>query len=75
MILLTEKERQQLREASLNASRQQFDKYTPSEKRAHWDHLDRVIQSIMLTHPEAFTVQAIKDLHEDLQNKYTYARY
>jgi hypothetical protein len=75
MILLTPKERQQLREASLNVSRQQFDKYSPSEKRAHWDHLDRVIQSIMLTHPEAFTDQAIEELKEDLKNKHAYARH
>jgi hypothetical protein len=75
MILLTEKERQQLREAALNMSRQQFDKFTPSEKRAHWNNLDRVIQSIMLTHPEAFTEKAIEDLKETLQNKESYARY
>ena len=74
MILLTEKERQQLREASLNVSRQQFDKYSPSEKRTHWNRLDRTIQSIMLTHPEAFTDQAMKDLKEDLKNKHSYAR-
>jgi len=75
MILLTEKERQQLREVSLNASRQVFDKYSPSEKRAHWTRLDRVIQSIMLTHPEAFTEKAIEDLKETLQNRELYARY
>ena len=74
MILLTEKERQQLRDVALNGPRQQFDKYPPSEKRAHWNRLDRTIQSIMLTHPEAFTDQAMKDLKEDLKNKYTYAR-
>ena len=75
MILLTAKERQQLREAALHISRQEFDKFTPTEKRAHWKHLDQVIQSIMLTHPEAFTIQAILELKEDLRNKEAYARY
>jgi hypothetical protein len=75
MILLTEKERQQLRESALHMSRQEFDKFTPSDKRAHWNHLDKVIQSIMLTHPEAFTDQAIKELKQDLKNKNSYARH
>jgi len=75
MILLTAKERQQLREVALNASRQVFDKYSPSEKRAHWNRLDRVIESIMLNHPEAFTVEAIDGLKEKLHNQVTYARY
>jgi len=62
MILLTEKERQQLREVTKGLSRQDFDKYPPSEKRAHWARLDNVIQSIMYTHPEAFTEKALLDL-------------
>jgi len=75
MILLTAKERQQLREVALNASRQVFDKYTPSEKRSHWNRLDKVIESIMLTHPEAFTDDALEGLKEKLYNQATYARY
>ena len=75
MILLTERERQQLREATIGISRQDFDKYPPSEKRAHWNRLDKVIESIMLTHPEAFTVQAIFDLQDKIKNKESYGRY
>ena len=71
MILLTERERQQLREVTIGLSRQDFDKYPPSEKRAHWNRLDQVIQSIMFTHPEAFTDKAIKDL----KTKLSYTRY
>lgn len=75
MILLTAKERQQLREVALNLSRQAFDKFTPSEKRAHWNRLDTVIASIMTTHPEAFNDSAIKDMEEKMNNKQSYARF
>jgi len=75
MILLTQKERQLLREASSNISQHAFLRLTPSERRAYWNTLDRAIQSIMMTHPEAFTVKAVKDMQEKMKNKESYARY
>jgi len=75
MILLTERERQQLRQATIGISRQDFDKYPPSEKRAHWNRLDKLIESIMLTHPEAFTARAIFELQDKIKNKESYGRY
>ena len=71
MILLTERERQQLREATKGMSPKQWEKIPASEKRAQWERLDRVIQSIMFTHPEAFTEKAIKDM----KTKLAYTRY
>ena len=62
MILLTERERQQLREATRGMSNKQWEKIPPSEKRAQWSRLDQVIQSIMFTHPEAFREEALKDM-------------
>jgi len=75
MILLTEKERQLLKEASSNISQHAFQRVSPSERREYWNTLDRAIHSIMLTHPEAFTDKAIQDMNDKIKNKQTYARY
>jgi hypothetical protein len=71
MILLTERERQKLKEATRGMSAKQWEKIPPSEKRAQWSKLDQVIQSIMFTHPEAFTEKAVKDM----RTKMSYNRY
>jgi hypothetical protein len=75
MILLTEKERQLLKESSSNISVHAFQRLVPHQRRAYWETLDRAIHSIMMTHPEAFNEKAIKDMHEKMKNKQSYARY
>jgi len=75
MILLTQKERQLLKESSSQLSLHAFVRLQPSEKRDHWNTLDRTIHSLMLTHPEAFTDKAIRDMNDKIKNKQTYARY
>jgi hypothetical protein len=75
MILLTEKERQLLKESSSNISVHAFQRLTPSERRKYWETLDRAIHSVMLTHPEAFNSKAVADMHEKMRNKQSYARY
>ena len=75
MILLTQKERQLLKESSSNISVHAFQRLVPHQRRAYWETLDRAIHSIMMTHPEAFNEKAIKDMHEKMKNKQAYARY
>jgi hypothetical protein len=75
MILLTERERQLLKESSSNISVHAFQRLTPSERRKYWETLDRAIHSVMLTHPEAFNPKAVADMHEKMRNKQSYARY
>ena len=75
MILLTEKERQLLKESSSNISVHAFQRLQPHERRAYWETLDRAIHSIMVTHPEAFNEEAINYMHEKMKNKQAYARY
>jgi len=75
MILLTEKERQLLKESASNISVHAFQRLVPHQRRAYWETLDRAIHSIMMTHPEAFNEKAITDMHEKMKNKQAYARY
>jgi len=75
MILLTQKERQLLKESASNISIHAFQMLMPSERRKYWETLDRAIHSVMLTHPEAFNEKAVKDMHEKMKNKQSYARY
>ena len=75
MILLTERERQLLREASSNMSQHAMLRLSPSIRREKYAILDRAIQSIMLNHPEAFTDKAIEELKEDIKNKQSYSRH
>ena len=75
MILLTERERQLLKESASNISVHAFQRLVPHQRRAYWETLDRAIQSIMMTRPEAFTVKAVKDMQEKMKNKESYARY
>ncbi len=74
MILLTEKERQLLKESASNISVHAFQRLQPHERRAYWETLDRAIHSIMVTHPEAFNEEAINYMHEKMKNKHAYAR-
>ena len=75
MILLTEKERQLLKESASNISVHAFQRLQPHERRAYWETLDRAIHSIMVTHPEAFNQEAINYMHEKMKNKHAYARH
>jgi len=75
MILLTEKERQLLKESASNMSQHAFQRLEPHERRSYWETLDRAIHSVMLTHPEAFTTKAVNDMNEKMRNKQAYARY
>ena len=75
MILLTEKERQLLKEAASNISPHAFQRVTPSERRQYWETLDRAIHSIMVTHPEAFNPKAVKDMDEKMRNRAAYQRW
>ena len=75
MILLTQKERQILKESASNMSQHAFIRLEPHERRQYWETLDRAIHSIMLTHPEAFTQEAISDMVTKMKNKESYARY
>jgi hypothetical protein len=75
MILLTEKERQLLKESASNMSAHAFQRLEPHERRSYWETLDRAIHSVMLTHPEAFTTKAVNDMNEKMRNKQAYARY
>lgn len=75
MILLTEKERQLLKESASNMSQHAFQRLEPHERRTYWETLDRAIHSVMLTHPEAFTPKAVADMNEKMKNKQAYARY
>jgi hypothetical protein len=75
MILLTEKERQLLKESASNISAHAFQRLEPHERRSYWETLDRAIHSVMLTHPEAFTTKAVNDMNEKMRNKQAYARY
>lgn len=75
MILLTEKERQLLKESASNISMHALQRLEPHQRRAYWEVLDRTIQSIMMTHPEAFNPQAVADMHEKIKNKQSYTRY
>ena len=75
MILLTEKERQLLKESASNISVHAFQRLQPHERRAYWETLDRAIHSIMVTHPEAFNEEAINYMHEKMKNKHAYARH
>ena len=74
MILLTDKERQLLKESASNISVHAFQRLQPHERRAYWETLDRAIHSIMVTHPEAFNKEAINYMHEKMKNKHAYAR-
>lgn len=74
MILLTEKERQLLKESASNISMHAFQRLEPHQRRAYWEVLDRTIQSIMMTHPEAFTAKAVADLQEKQKNSIAYNR-
>ncbi len=74
MILLTDKERQLLKESASNISVHAFQRLQPHERRAYWETLDRAIHSIMVTHPEAFNEEAINYMHEKMKNKHAYAR-
>jgi len=75
MILLTEKERQLLKESASNISMHAFQRLEPHQRRAYWETLDRAIHSIMMTHPEAFKAKAVADMNEKMKNKQAYARY
>ena len=75
MILLTERERQLLKESASNISVHAFQRLMPHERRAYWETLDRAIHSIMMTHPEAFNQNAINDMHDKMKNKQAYAMY
>ena len=75
MILLTQKERQILKEAASNISPHAFQRLEPYQRRAYWETLDRAIHSIMLTHPEAFNLKAIRDMDEKMKNRKAYTRY
>ena len=75
MILLTEKERQLLKESASNISVHAFQRLVPQQRRAYWETLDRAIHSIMMTHPEAFNAKAVADMHEKMKNKQAYSRY
>jgi hypothetical protein len=75
MILLTEKERQLLRESSSGVSSWALTRLKPSEKKERWETLDRAIHSIMVTHPEAFNVNAIRDMHEKERLSKAYNRH
>lgn len=74
MILLTQKERQLLKESASNISIHAFQRLTPSERRKYWETLDRAILSIMQMHPEAFNAAAIKEMEDKMKNKHSYAR-
>jgi len=74
MILLTDKERQLLKESASNISVHAFQRLQPHQRRAYWETLDRAIHSIMVTHPEAFNEEAINYMHEKMKNKHAYAR-
>jgi len=73
MILLTDKERQLLKESASNISVHAFQRLQPHERRAYWETLDRAIHSIMVTHPEAFNEEAINYMHEKMKNNRAYA--
>ena len=75
MILLTEKERQLLKESASNISPHAFQRLTPSERRQRWETLDRAIHAVMIMHPEAFKQRAISDMEIKMKNKQAYARY
>ena len=75
MILLTEKERQLLKESASNISVHAFQRLEPYQRRAYWETLDRAIHSIMLTHPEAFNEDAVNDMNDKMKNKQAYARH
>jgi hypothetical protein len=74
MTLLTEKERQLLKESASNMSAHAFQRLKPYERREYWNTLDRAILSIMQLHPDAFNAEAIKDMEDKLKNKQSYAR-
>ena len=75
MILLTQKERQILKEAASNISPHAFQRLEPYQRRQYWETLDRAIHSIMLTHPEAFNLKAIRDMDEKMKNRKAYTSY
>jgi hypothetical protein len=75
MILLTEKERQLLRESSSGVSPWALTRLKPSEKKERWAALDRCIQSIMVTHPEAFNEQSVNDMLEKERLSKAYNRH
>jgi len=75
MILLTQKERQILKEAASNISPHAFQRLEPYQRRQYWETLDRAIHSIMLTHPEAFNLKALRDMNEKMKNRKAYTRY
>lgn len=74
MILLTEKERQLLKESASNISVHAFQRLVPHQRRAYWETLDRAILSIMQMHPEAFNATAVKEMEDKMKNKHSYAR-
>ena len=75
MILLTEKERQLLKESASNISPYAFQRLTPSERRDYWNILDRTIHSLMLTHPNAFTKRAVEEMDKKMRDRQSYSRY
>jgi len=75
MILLTERERQLLKESASNISVHAFQRLVPHQRRAYWETLDRAIHSIMVTHPEAFNEDAVNDMNDKMKNKQAYARH
>ena len=75
MILLTEKERQLLKESASNISAHAFQRLTPSERREYWYILDKTIHSLMLTHPSAFTERAVKEMDKKMRDRQSYSRW
>lgn len=75
MILLTQKERQLLKESASNISIHAFQRLTPSQRRERWEILDRAIHAVMIMHPEAFKQRAISEMEIKMRNKQSYSRY
>jgi hypothetical protein len=74
MILLTEKERQMLRQASSGLTGTDFARLPQSSRQQHLDDINAVIDTLFKTHPEAFLVRAVNQWKERQRNREAYSR-
>ena len=74
MILLTDKERQMLRQASSGLTGTEFSRLPHGSREQHLDDINAVIDVLFSTHPEAFINRAVNQWKERQRNREAYAR-
>lgn len=74
MVLLTEKERQMLRQASSGLTGVEFARLPHTSRSQYTDDLKEVVNALFKNHPEAFIVRAVNQWKEKQRNYQTFNR-